>query len=344
MKLFLKVFAAILCLCAVAFFVLRGTDGSVQNTPSNSVNLSLFEAADSADFMIVYAVGLGEVKRKRTVDGRLYRNFVQLLRTNRMQEDLKDTFSTSCKTGVRINFYKDSTLVEEFLFADKMGRNNIPGVWTPRNLGKINKFLKDVGAVFKECESEKTVEDEKSQTVFSVPELRSAKRRARMKMANQNSSDSTNENSLPDTVSTQVNQVLKGLGEMVFPADTALGAPLSSLAESSNRVDVSFERKGCSPIVLNDEQRKEFMELISRPQFETFAGQCLCGYHAKIMLYKDSSEIMELLAVGNGFSYLEKHQREGCFEQGGAWKSANPEKMDAFFARIEESMGACKEK
>ena len=106
MKLFLKVFAAILCLCAVAFFVLRGTDGSVQNTPSNSVNLSLFEAADSADFMIVYAVGLGEVKRKRTVDGRLYRNFVQLLRTNRMQEDLKDTFSTSCKTGVRIDFYR----------------------------------------------------------------------------------------------------------------------------------------------------------------------------------------------------------------------------------------------
>ncbi|MCQ2124768.1 MAG: hypothetical protein MJZ25_11335 [Fibrobacter sp.] len=355
MKLIAKIAAVVICLCVAAFILLRGFQEPVSEPSSAKRSLNLFETADSADFMIVYAVGLGEVKRMRTIDGRLYRNFVQLLRTNRMQENLQDTFATECKTGVRIDFYKDSTLIEEFRFADRIGRENVPGVWIPRKLAKINKFLKDNGAQFVACKS--VVENngvdvldqalaEGKRPVLTMPKF-GANRKSRKNAERDSSRDSVARvavglSRLDSSVEGTTQAALSLLDEMITPRDTAVGVPLKVLIEKVDGAEIyaSLDSLGNSldVVTLTKDQLDELKSILGCERLETFesGGRVILPQKLKIVLQAGGETVLELLSPSLKFNYFAKKTRDekGNLDFEGVWLPQNPETLKSLFFYI----------
>lgn len=344
MKLIAKIAAVVICLCAITFFLLRGMQEPVPENKSESVKLNLFETADSADFMIAYAMGIGDVKRKRTIDGRLYRNFVQLLRTDRMQENAQDTFATECKTGLRLAFYKDTTLVDEFLFADRFGRDGVTGVWIPRRLGKINKFLKDNGVQFMAC-SDSThgmqkldAPEENSRPIFTMPEIGAA--RKRKKDLDENA---VTEN-VPDEIlnGTITNNVLDALDGLILPADTAVGEPLYKQVQNCNRGEVSFYKKVdnrdslVQVVSLTEKLLDEFKNLLKTCRYETFASSVdNQALFSKTTLFQDDQVVMELWN-SKKYEWISKFPMSNGKNLGssGTWFAADPGALQAFFDNL----------
>lgn len=347
-----KIVIAVLVVVVVsaALFLCFGNRGSAEETKREP--LPLFAALDSADMMIAYAEGLGDARQERTVDGRLYRNFVQLLRTNRMQENLQDTFTTNCKTGTRLALFKDTTLVEEFLFADRIGREGVPGTWTPRRFGKINKFLKDVGVQFKPCvtpdEDEYTVAIVESQRpVLTMPKIGAArKKKAAADSAPVDSLGILAASSEPANEVTSgeiTNNVLNVLDGIILPADTAVSDPLGLQFKSWNRAKIMFYKEPYAngevekEFMLNDADFKALGEHLKNSRYETYASaEGIYTLFSKVILYKDSVAVMELWDTSKKLEWLEKrplHNGEN-FERAGYWFAANPAALKTFFDKL----------
>lgn len=349
MKFFLKIFIALSCLFAltVAFlFYQKGENAHEQES-------DFMELVKVANRMEVAAVGLGKIERSKMIDGRLYKNFVQLLHTSRVAFAPEDSFVVDCPTGARITLYKDSVPLEEFRMTTSFGREGKLGRWTPTRLTKINKFLKDVGVPFRSCEIE-NFDAVENRTLLTMPKLRHRRKGKNVdssaavdkdskvniaeKMPGVNTTDS-----VLDFLKPQVTQTLNDLDGLIFPADTALGTPLYEIAENSNRIEISFVRKSCNSnesersdaILLDTNQIKKFSELLKNFSVETFAGTYTNPVRGEINLYKDSARVMSLWIVGKGFGFLEKHQSGADFEQGGLWFKNEPNEMNALFEPIE---------
>lgn len=351
-----KIVIAVLAVVVVsaALFLCLGNKGSAEETKREP--LPLFAALDSADMMIAYAEGLGDARQERTVDGRLYRNFVQLLRTNRMQESLQDTFTTNCKTGARLALFKDTTLVEEFLFADRIGRVGVPGTWTPGRFGKINKFLKDVGVHFKPCVDSEGVDNandvlsqaiaESQRPVLTMPKF-GANRKARKNMERESARDSiaslAAEISKPDpSLFDESMNAVKILDELILPADTAVGVPIAVQFEQMNEGSVSFfnedgtERKD-DYIVLTKGQMKELGELLKHSRLETFATSQQDGSkkYSQITLFGDDGKVMRLWRISEKSSYLVKfHQGDRFSNFEGFWVPEDATALKTFFDNL----------
>lgn len=427
--------------CVAAFLAGCGDKASSENAKKVEAHetLPLFSLADSADHMEVLPVGIGDAVRPSTIDGRLYRNFVQLLRTTGGVESLNDSVETSCPTGLQITLLKNSLEIGKFRLADiviRLGYDK--GFWIPKKIGKINKFLNDVGVKYKPCESRDSLKEndesesqavenfvqknmQKGQVDFvrdgmpdavldfvsaRIPSLRHAYNKfiaksafeglvslnisadgekstvalassttntpafdekiqsmvsswkfpvekettflLQLKFARSSAGDSLKKEHKMQMkkISKNVNQTLKDLDDLIFIADTALGTPLYEIARTSNRLTVTFSKKKCeksNSVTLENEKFQEFVKLLQNTRIETFAGQCLCVSHADIVLFRDSINVMELHAIGDGFSYLEKFGNETQEFAGGAWKSSKEDEIDLFFKKVEASLGECSE-
>lgn len=138
---------------AVVFAVLCARGASADEEPHET--RPLFDVLDSANMMLVTPVGLGEHAKGRVISGRIYQNFVQLLRLADAKETLLDTFHTECATGVRIQLFHDTLSVAELRVADKIGRvGDDIGVWEPEKpatMKKINQFMRNQGVSFRPC-------------------------------------------------------------------------------------------------------------------------------------------------------------------------------------------------
>lgn len=427
--------------CVAAFLAGCGDKASSENAKKVEAHetLPLFSLADSADHMEVLPVGIGDAVRPSTIDGRLYRNFFQLLRTTGGVESLNDSVETSCPTGLQITLFKDSLEIGKFRLADiviRLGYDK--GFWIPKKIGKINKFLNDVGIKYKPCESRDSLKEndesesqavenfvqknmQKGQVDFvrdgmpnavsdfvsaRIPSLKHAYNKFIAKSAFEGlislnvtvdgdkptvavASSTTNAPAFDEKIqsmvsswkipvekgtafllqlkfvqslvgeslnkehetqmkkiSEDVNQTLKDLDDLIFVADTALGTPLYEIAKTSNRLTVTFSKKKCeksNSVTLETEDFQKFVKLLQNTRIETFAGQCLCVSHADLVLFRDSVNVMELHAVGEGFSYLEKFGNETREFAGGAWKSSKEDEIDQFFKKIEAGLGECSE-
>lgn len=350
MRKSLKIVIVLLVVAVVAAALLLNFENRDGAVGAKREPLPLFVAADSADFMVAYAEGLGDARPERTVDGRLYRNFVQLLRTDRMRESLQDTFTTECKTGVRLALFKDTTLVEEFLLAERIGREGVPGIWTPRRYGKINKFLEDAGVHFKPCvrTNEEPVAPiaENQRPILAMPKFaRSHRNRENAGIAPSVDSAQMSEGQMaPELTNGEItNNVLKVLDGIILPADTAVGEPLESLLIQWNHAEVTFYKEPYTKdsvekkILLNDEDFKTLTELLKNDRYETYASaEGLYTLYSKVTLFKDSVAVMELWNTSKNGEWMEKFplQNGKGFERSGLWFSANPAALKDFFEHV----------
>lgn len=432
-------FAASLCVAASLVCCSDKAGSETAKKSEAHETVSLFALADSADRMEVVPVGIGDAVKPSTIDGRLYRNFVQLMRTTGGIESLKDSVGTSCSTGLHITLQKDAQEIAKMRFTDIVVRlGDDKGFWIPKKVGKINKFLSDVGIKYMPCEvkdslressesqsqmvesfvqknmqnaqvdfvkdsmpdavadlvskripalkhtynkffakdafegvvslnvsaegensivtvtsstTEKPVFDEKIQAMVSswkLPVEKGSSFLLQLKFAKSMGVDTLKENHKTQMkkISEDVNQTLKDLDDLIFVADTALGTPLYEIAKTTNRLTVTFTQKKCeksNSVTLEGEKFHDFVTLLQNTRIETFAGQCMCVTHANIVLFRDSVNVMELHAVGDGFSYLEKFGNETREFAGGAWKSSKEAEIDQFFEKLEAELGECSE-
>lgn len=336
---------ALLTLGFATVAVLQGCS-SEQESPKREP-LPLFSALDSAEFMVAYAVGLGDVKRERIIDGRRYRNFVQLLRTDRVRECLQDTFTTSCQTGLRLALYKDSTLVEEFRLADRIGyEEGSVGVWTPRHLAKINKFLKNNGAQFVACSDSAVVSHdlnvpgEKQRPVFVMPDFDTVRKKRKSRETAPETNGIPNVGGAPGVA---LNHTLQTLEELILPRDTALGEPLYVQSKNWNRGQVSFYKKVDGrdaldrTVDLTKEQLRKFGDLLKNVYYETYASYSnelspVC----ELTLYKDSVAVMKLVNYWKEYAFMKFPMVNGKdLGPHGEWFPANSVEMRTFFEALE---------
>ena len=92
-------------------------------------------------------------------------------------------------------------------------------------------------------------------------------------------------------------------------------------------------KQGPNKVELDSSQIRELISLLREPKKESFAGGCLCLSKAKVTFYRDSSVIMSVNVIGNDFGRLEKHPL--ALESNGIWDAAHPEKIKAFFERLD---------
>lgn len=368
-----KIVVALLAIAAVTLVVLFWHPSKPESVEEvKRVPPSLFAALDSADFMIAYAEGVGDVERKKIVDGRYYRNFVQLLRTDRMQENLQESFRINCKTGLRLALYRDTTFVEEFLFADRIGRKNVPGVWTPRHLGKMNKFLKDIGVQFVECadsarhkipdEEDVLAPFEKRRPLLTMPKFggsRKAKKNDEREFVRDSIANLAAEISKPDSsVLGESQNALKILDGIILPADTAWGEPLSVQFKNWKQGEVVFYDASDSAdgtkksVALTKLQMEKLGQLLSRTRLETFSmGQeWNFNHYAKIVLYNGNNQKngelelwngkLELWSVDENARFLVK-RRVGCRAASfkGYWLPEKAAVLKAFLELVKSSGG-----
>ena len=145
--------AVLACVVVAAFLAVLccrdGGEGSPHETKP------LIEVLDSANMMLVTPVGLGDRVKGKVISGRLYENFVQLLRLADAKETLLDTFHTECATGLRVQLFHDTLSVAELRIADKIGYvGDDIGVWEPEKpatMKKINQFMRNQGVSFRPC-------------------------------------------------------------------------------------------------------------------------------------------------------------------------------------------------
>ena len=135
------------------------------------------------------------------------------------------------------------------------------------------------------------------------------------------------------------------LAQLILSSDTAVGKPLYEIVKDADQATVGFTRfianksdlgkPRKNKVELDSSQLQELISLLREPKSESFAGGCLCLPKAKIVFYRDSSVIMSVNVVGNDFGRLEKHPLD--LESNGMWVSAHPEKIKAFFDRLDSN-------
>lgn len=343
MKFLLKafaIFAAFIFLVTLSFMLLK--NGNV--SPERPLNF--LEILNDANQMKVSAVGLGKSERSKMIDGRLYRNFVQLLHTGRVVESMQDTFVTDCRVGVELTLFRDTLELGKFRIADRIGRDSIPGIWTPQNLSKINRFLKDVGVPFMACKTERPAASGQKQ-IFTMPQnpLERRRRKALDSAGPISNVESVSLSDAIDSVRPLVAQALDDLDGLIFPADTAIGEPLYRMVSASDSVEISFVRKACDgknretsrPIFLNKEQINKLESLLKDASVETYAGVSANPARGTIRLYKNSRETLSLSIVGKEFGFLEKHQKGADFEKGGFWFKHEPRELNNLLEPLESA-------
>ena len=153
--------AVLACVVVAAFLaVLCCRDGG-EGAPHETK--PLIEVLDSANMMLVTPVGLGDRVKGKVISGRLYENFVQLLRLADANESLLNVFHTDCATGVRVQLFHDTLSVAELRIAEKIGRvGDDIGVWEPEKpaiMRKINQFIRQQGVNFRACDIKDSATD-----------------------------------------------------------------------------------------------------------------------------------------------------------------------------------------
>lgn len=345
MKSFVKVLVAVVLVLVLGVSLYQFISSREKGIAPQK--LSFPEALEKADRMEVTAAGLGKIERSKIIDGRLYQNFVQILRVGLLYEHPQDTLESDCKEGAYITLYRGADSLDRFRFTTAFNREGSVGYWSTPRLHKINKFLKDVGVPFRGCKIESDMVTEKSEKteVMTVPKFkkRHGKRDADFSEIQYEVDRDGNVFELGDSVKKQVAVTMELLNELIFPADTALGTPLSELVRDCNRAEVIFNcnedckkevRVASKKVVLDSVQLAEFKKMLLNPTFETFAGSTVSRAETVITLYKDSAEVLELWTIGSGFGNIDKHQRDKDFDRGGAWYKKEPKDLDAFFAPI----------
>ena len=276
----------------------------------------LLSVLDSANMMLVTPVGLGDRAKGKVVSGRLYKNFVQLLRQADAEESLQDTFKTECAVGLHIKLFRDTLSVAELRIAEKIGRiGDDVGVWTPKKMhtiGMANTFLREQGINFRPC-------SDVSAELSDAPI-----------------------NALNDLILSADTAVGTPLYELVKDADRVVVGFTKIITRKSvsKKEDILDPKHNQNRVELDSSQLRELISLLREPKKESFAGMCLCLPRAKVTFYRDSSVIMTVDVFGHDFDSLEKHPMGADFNSTGIWNSAHPEKFKAFFERVNPSAAA----
>lgn len=353
MKMMLKVMLAILILSVVGLLIMKSVTQKTQETFHNP-ELSLYVAADSANMLRATSVGLGKHERHRVISGRLYRNFVQLLKTNGNLNE-RDTFAVACETGLDLEFYRDTVLLGKFRMTDRIGRDSTAGVWKTRHMAKVNKFLKDQAVQFMACKSESSedsaVEEflpgEKNQrTILTMPKFGASlksKRNAEREQARDSVAGAAAELSrLDSTVIGESQNALKILDELILPSDTAVGVPLSIRFDRMKNGSVSFynddgsERRDAF-VALTKKQMEELGMLLSHTRLETFAMSRSeeRKKYSQITLIGENDKVVRLWSVSEKPNYLVKYHKGDRFSNfEGYWVPEDPTALQAFFSGL----------
>ncbi|MBQ9226158.1 MAG: hypothetical protein IJ177_08230 [Fibrobacter sp.] len=306
--------AVLACVVVVAFLVVLCSRNGEKSAPHET--RPLFDVLDSANMMLVTPVGLGEHAKGRVISGRLYKNFVQLLRQADAEESLQDTFKTECAVGLHIKLFRDTLSVAELRIAEKIGRiGDDVGVWTPkkmRTIGMANTFLREQGINFRPC-------SDVSAELSDAPI-----------------------NALNDLILSADTAVGTPLYELVKDADRVVVGFTKIITRKSvsKKEDILDPKHNQNRVELDSSQLRELISLLREPKKESFAGMCLCLPRAKVTFYRDSSVIMTVDVFGHDFDSLEKHPMGADFNSTGIWNSAHPEKFKAFFERVNPSAAA----
>lgn len=307
----------IICVAVVACMalVLAGCSGDSAGDKPHKTE-PLLSVLDSANMMLVTPVGLGDRAKGKVVSGRLYKNFVQLLRQADAEESLQDTFKTECAVGLHIKLFRDTLSVAELRIAEKIGRiGDDVGVWTPkkmRTIGMANTFLREQGINFRPC-------SDVSAELSDAPI-----------------------NALNDLILSADTAVGTPLYELVKDADRVVVGFTKIITRKSvsKKEDILDPKHNQNRVELDSSQLRELISLLREPKKESFAGMCLCLPRAKVTFYRDSSVIMTVDVFGHDFDSLEKHPMGADFNSTGIWNSAHPEKFKAFFERVNPSAAA----
>lgn len=307
----------IICVAVVACMalVLAGCSGDSAGEKPHKTE-PLLSVLDSANMMLVTPVGLGDRAKGKVVSGRLYKNFVQLLRQADAEESLQDTFKTECAVGLHIKLFRDTLSVAELRIAEKIGRiGDDVGVWTPkkmRTIGMANTFLREQGINFRPC-------SDVSAELSDAPI-----------------------NALNDLILSADTAVGTPLYELVKDADRVVVGFTKIITRKSvsKKEDILDPKHNQNRVELDSSQLRELISLLREPKKESFAGMCLCLPRAKVTFYRDSSVIMTVDVFGHDFDSLEKHPMGADFNSTGIWNSAHPEKFKAFFERVNPSAAA----
>ncbi len=295
--------------------VLAGCSGDSAGEKRHET-LPFFSALDSANMMLVTPVGLGEHAKGKVISGRVYQNFVQMLRLADARESLLDTFHTECATGVRVQLFHDTLSVAQLRIADKIGYvGDDIGVWEPEKpvtMGKVNAFLRNQGVKFRPCPIG-------SAEVSEDPDF-----------------------ALNGMILDRDTAVGKPLYELLKDADhaivsfTGIVSPkfLTQKKNKKNLDDAVAELQKRRNVELDSSQLQELLSLLRTPKRESFSGGCLCISRATISFYSDSVKVFNLHVIGSDYGTLEKHNLLSGFGASGIWESANPQALKAFFDRI----------
>lgn len=374
-KLIILFVLAVIIGLGYLFVKRQGTENpAVDNTKTvaPAERFSLWEVAGRANMVMIAGVGLGKTERRKVVSGRLYRNFVQLLKTNGEMDDAK-TFTADCKVGARLEFYRDTILLGEFRLTNFLGQEGSLGVWKPlhstgdrfvptdensgfwkrRRMAKIYKFLRDNGVQFSRCDETASESVEggtaagENGPILTMPKFgaaRKARRNEERSAVNDSVTLAAAEGSaLPQDVVAESQNVLNLLDEMVLPADTAVGEALPELFKHWNRGTVDFfdstGRNVLKSVRLDESQVRALGELVKNTDVETYgmSNRMFVVLHAKVTLFRDSLPEMELweVAKGNYSNLLKCPLRNGTCIIDGFWRAAEPDKIRNFFESLQ---------
>ncbi|MCF0221970.1 MAG: hypothetical protein HUK19_06725 [Fibrobacter sp.] len=318
---------------------------------TSKTELSLYAVADSANMLRATSVGLGKRERHRMISGRLYENFVQLLKTNGRLEE-QEHFTDDCKEGLVLEFYRDTVLLDEFRMTNRIGRDSAAGVWKTRHMAKVNKFLKDQAVQFMACPvtdggdsfaDSLLLGSEKRRTILTMPQFgvaRKSRRNAERESMGDSLAGAASDLSKPDSsVISESQNALRLLDELIFPADTAVGKPLKMYFEQMNKGSVSFYNEDGSEkkeqfVTLTNSQMKLLGELFEQTRLETFVMNELEDrkVYSEITLYENNRESVCLWKLSEKSNYLVKIHKDGRshhFE--GYWVPKDPAALQGFF-------------
>ena len=292
----------------LAALLLAGCSGDSGSSRPHETK-PLIEVLDSANMMLVTPVGLGDRVKGKVISGRLYENFVQMLRLADAEESLQDTFHTECATGLHIKLFKDTLSVAELRVAEKIGRvGDDVGVWTPQKMVtivRVNAFFRSQGINFRPCSIASAALSNDPVNALDLLIL---------------SGDTAVGTPLYEIVK-DADRVTIGFTE-IMTRKAGIKKRIENLKQNRNGVE------------LDSSQIQEFISLLRKPKREAFAGGCLCLPKAKVTFYRDSSVIMMVNVNGNNFDSFEKKDPWADFKSVGFWESADPQAMKAFFDRI----------